>query len=113
MVGTQGGMSPAGTMTSEAKRALARTIRGLRASLIEDLGEALERAYRLSIDGKKAQLDEVHRVKRARLEGCTEIQGYIYGRPAPSRHDVARVDALGGTSVAPPGGGQLSAAATR
>ena len=52
-------------------------------------------------------------LERARLEGCTEIQGYIYGRPAPSRHDVARVDALGGTSVAPPGGGQLSAAATR
>ncbi|MBP8810875.1 MAG: BREX-6 system adenine-specific DNA-methyltransferase PglX [Kofleriaceae bacterium] len=62
------------TMTSEAKRALARTIRGLRGRLIEELGAAMERAYLLSIDAKKAQLDEAARVKRARLERAIEEQ---------------------------------------
>ena len=38
----------------------------------------------------QAQLD------RVRLEGCTEVQGYIYGYPAPTDRDAARVDALGG-----------------
>jgi hypothetical protein len=41
-------------MTSEAKRALSRTSRELRKRLIDDLGEATERAYRLSIDAKQA-----------------------------------------------------------
>jgi hypothetical protein len=62
------------TMTSEAKRALAKTIRGLRGRLIEELGAAMERAYLLSIDAKKAQLDEAARVKRARLERAIEEQ---------------------------------------
>lgn len=62
------------TMTSEAKRALARTIRGLRGRLIEELGAAMERAYLLSIDAKKAHLDEAARVKRARLERAIEEQ---------------------------------------
>ncbi len=61
-------------MTSEAKRALAKTIRGLRGRLIEELGEAMERAYLLSIDAKKAQLDEAARVKRARLESAIDEQ---------------------------------------
>jgi hypothetical protein len=62
------------TMTSEAKRALAKTIRGLRGRLIEELGAAMERAYLLSIDAKKAHLDEAARVKRARLERAIEEQ---------------------------------------
>ncbi|MBK7077254.1 MAG: BREX-6 system adenine-specific DNA-methyltransferase PglX [Myxococcales bacterium] len=61
-------------MTSEAKRALAKTIRGLRGRLIEELGEAMERAYLLSIDAKKAELDEAARVKRARLESAIDEQ---------------------------------------
>ena len=32
---------------------------------------------------------------RARLEGCMQVQGFIYGRPAPSERDAARVGALG------------------
>jgi hypothetical protein len=56
-------------MTSEAKRALSQTIRKLRARLIEELGEAVDRAYRLSIDARKATLPEAARIRRARLEG--------------------------------------------
>jgi hypothetical protein len=41
-------------MTDKAKQLLAKKIRELRARLIEDLGEATERAYRLSLEAKKA-----------------------------------------------------------
>jgi hypothetical protein len=68
-------MTASSTMTSDAKRALAKAIRGLRTRLITDLGEATERAYRLSVaDAGKAQLDEAARVKRARLEGWIDEQ---------------------------------------
>ena len=43
-------------MTSEAKRALSQTIRKLRTRLIDELGDATESAYRLSVDTKKAGL---------------------------------------------------------
>ena len=36
----------------------------------------------------QAQLD------RIREEGCTEIQGYLYGRPAPSDRDAAKIEEL-------------------
>ena len=67
-------------MTSEAKRALSRTIRELRKRLIDDLGEATERAYRLSIDAKKAALDEASRVRRTRLEGWIDEQARASGK---------------------------------
>jgi len=67
-------------MTSEAKRALSRTIRELRKRLIDDLGEATERAYRLSIDARKAALDEASRVRRARLEGWIDEQVRASGK---------------------------------
>ena len=58
------------TMPTDAKRALAKTIRALRARLIEDLGQATEQAYRLSIaDANKAHRDQAGRIKRLRLEG--------------------------------------------
>ncbi|MBA3538601.1 MAG: BREX-6 system adenine-specific DNA-methyltransferase PglX, partial [Deltaproteobacteria bacterium] len=74
--------------TSDAKRALAKTIRTLRATLIDDLGEATERAYRLSIDGKKAQLDEAARVKRTRLE--TWIDEQVRALPAKGKAGAAQ-----------------------
>ena len=56
-------------MTTDAKKALAKTIRALRAQLLDELGEALEQTYKLSIaDAKKAKLTEAQRVGRARLE---------------------------------------------
>ena len=74
-------------MTSEAKRALAKAIRGLRKRLIDDLGEAMEGAYRLSIDAKKASLDEAARVRRARLDGWIEEQ--VRALPAKSKAGAA------------------------
>ena len=63
------------TMTPDAKSALARTIRGtsatsggLRARLLEDLHNATETAYRLSVRAQDAGLDEAARVKRSRFE---------------------------------------------
>ena len=29
-----------------------------------------------------------------RAEGCTEVQGYLFGRPAPSRHDAPMVERI-------------------
>ena len=55
-------------MTSEAKRALSQTIRKLRQRLLDDLREATEGTYRLSIDAGKARLSEANRIRRQRLE---------------------------------------------
>ena len=65
------------SMTSDAKSALARTIRGtstrngggLRQRLLEDLHNATETAYRLSVRVQDAGLDEAARTQRARFEG--------------------------------------------
>ena len=40
-------------------------------------------------------------LERIRLEGCTEVQGYLFGRPAPDAGDAARIAALDETAVAP------------
>jgi diguanylate cyclase (GGDEF)-like protein len=32
--------------------------------------------------------------ERVREEGCTEIQGYLYGRPAPTDDDASKIEAL-------------------
>lgn len=55
-------------MTSDAKRMLATTIRSLRSRLIEDLHDATETAYRLSVHSRDAGLDEAARARRGRLE---------------------------------------------
>lgn len=36
----------------------------------------------------QAQLD------RVREEGCTEIQGYLFGRPTPNERDAAKIEEL-------------------
>ena len=73
------------SMTTDAKNALATTIRSLRARLIEDLHAATQTAYRLSVHSRDAGLDEVARTRRRRLEawmaeqvraqGATGIRG--------------------------------------
>lgn len=71
-------------MTSDAKRALAKTIRALREKIIlPDLREATERAYQLAIDAKKATLSEAARAKREdRLLHDQEL-GVPGDRPPP------------------------------
>jgi len=78
---------PAMAMTSEAKRALSQTIRKLRVRLLDELGEALQRAYRLSIDASKAVLSEAARIRRARLEGW--IAEHVRALPAKLRPGAA------------------------
>src|SRR5262249_21819373 len=73
------------SMTTDAKHALATTIRSLRARLIEDFHAATEMAYRLSVHSRDAGLDEAARARRGRLEawiaeqvraqGATGIRG--------------------------------------
>ena len=62
------------TMTSEAKRALSTTIRGLRARLLDDLHAATEAAYRLSVPAGDAELPEAAAVNRQRLETWLDEQ---------------------------------------
>lgn len=68
------------TMTSEAKRALSTTIRSLRQRLLDDLKDATESAYRLSVRARDAGLDEASKTKRKRLE--TWIDEQVRAQPA-------------------------------
>lgn len=61
-------------MTSEAKKALSSTIRGLRQRLLEDLKIATESAYRLSVRAQDAGLEEAARTKRKRLDSWLDEQ---------------------------------------
>jgi hypothetical protein len=69
-------------MTSDAKKALSKTIRGLRARLIEDLREALESSYRLSVPADKAGLGEAAQRRRQRIESWIEEQQRGLGKSA-------------------------------
>ena len=62
------------TMTSDAKRALATTIRGLRARLLDDLRASTESTYRLSALAHLAGLDAATRRRRERLKAWAEEQ---------------------------------------
>jgi hypothetical protein len=71
-------------MSPEAKKALARAIRGLRAELIAQLGEAMEQRYKLSIaEAGRAALDARARVERARLEAHVDEE--VRGLPVKER----------------------------
>ena len=61
-------------MTSDAKKALSSTIRGLRQRLLDDLKIATESAYRLSVRAQDAGLDEAARTKRKRLDSWLDEQ---------------------------------------
>ena len=72
------------TMTPEAKRALSTTIRNLRQRLLDDLKDATESAYRLSVRARDAGLDEASKTKRKRLE--TWIDEQVRAQPAATNH---------------------------
>ena len=78
------------TMTAEAKRALATTIRALRAQLLEDLHAATETAYRLAVRTQEAGLPEAAKTKRARLERWI---GEQHRAQANSKTPALRTDA--------------------
>ncbi|RAY15440.1 BREX-6 system adenine-specific DNA-methyltransferase PglX [Actinomadura craniellae] len=78
------------SMTSNAKHALATTIRSLRARLIEDLHAATETAYRLSVHSREAGLDEAARARRGRLEAWVAEQVRAQGTTGAKRDRSAQ-----------------------
>src|SRR5262245_5980434 len=61
-------------LTSEAKEALRKTVRGLRSMLLHEFGDALRREYRLDFSIEKAKLPEARRCRRERLDAWLEEQ---------------------------------------
>ena len=75
-------------LTSDAKEALRRAVRGLRARLIEQLTEAAKGEYRLDVALDKAQLPEARRCRRQRLEAWLDEQAR--GALAPTDKKASR-----------------------
>lgn len=75
-------------MTSDEKRALATTIRGLRAHLLEALRAETERVYRLSVRARDAKLSEAAAARRARLEGWCREQVRAQGKTKTVRTEA-------------------------
>ncbi|WP_437737383.1 BREX-6 system adenine-specific DNA-methyltransferase PglX [Sorangium sp. So ce1335] len=68
-------------LTSDAKEALRKTVRGLRGRLIDQLTEAARGEYRLDVAAAKAQLPEARRCRRERLEAWIDEQARAARRP--------------------------------
>ena len=56
------------SLTPEAKKLLAETIRSLRAKLLLAIHDEADRRYRLSVPLREAGLDEAHGKRRERIE---------------------------------------------
>lgn len=82
------------SMTSDAKHALATTVRSLRARLLDDLHAATETAYRLSVPSRDAGLDEAARARRGRLETWmaeqVRAQAAVGAKGSRSKEDFRR-----------------------
>ncbi|WP_437491948.1 BREX-6 system adenine-specific DNA-methyltransferase PglX [Sorangium sp. So ce1014] len=68
-------------LTSDAKEALRKTVRGLRGRLIDQLTEAARGEYRLDVALAKAQLPEARRCRRERLEAWIDEQARSARKP--------------------------------
>jgi len=80
-------------MSPEAKSALSSTVRGLRTRLLDDLHDATEAAYRLSVRARDAALSEAAGVRRARLDAWLDEQvraGATQGRRGRERAHFLR-----------------------
>jgi hypothetical protein len=62
------------SLTPEAKKLLAETIRSLRDKLLLAIHDEAERRYRLSVPLRKAGLDEAHTKRRERIEAWLDEQ---------------------------------------
>jgi hypothetical protein len=81
------------SMTPDAKSLLSKTIRALRASLLDDLRGETERVYRLAIKSDDAGLNQMLLIKRQRLEAWLEEQvraEVVRGKQQRSRSDFLR-----------------------
>lgn len=79
-------------MTPEAKRALSTTIRPLRARLLDDLHDATESAYRLSVRVQDARVDEAKRIRPERLEMWIKEQQRAQGTNAKAKSTRSDAD---------------------
>lgn len=80
-------------MTPDAKNQLSKTIRALRATLLEDLRGEAERLYRLSIRIDEAELSQALRVKRQRMDAWLDEQvrtEAIRGKQQRTKEDFRR-----------------------
>ncbi|MGK3963932.1 BREX-6 system adenine-specific DNA-methyltransferase PglX [Sorangium sp. So ce1667] len=68
-------------LTSDAKEALRKAVRGLRGRLIDQLTEAARGEYRLDVAAAKAQLPEARRCRRERLEAWIDEQARSARKP--------------------------------
>jgi hypothetical protein len=81
------------SMTPDAKNQLSKTIRALRATLLEDLRGEAERLYRLSIRIDEAELSQALRVKRQRMDAWLDEQvrtEAIRGKQQRTKEDFRR-----------------------
>lgn len=78
-------------LSSEAKQALATTIRSLRDRMLRDIRDEAERQYRLSIPLARAGLDEAHQERRRRLDGWLN-EGVRASRAKTGRADCVLVE---------------------
>lgn len=49
---------------------------------------------RLGVTTVAEGVETQEQLDRVRKEGCTEIQGYLFGRPAPGERDAAKIEKL-------------------
>ncbi len=83
------------TMTPQAKSALNKTIRSLRASLLDGLERALVGAYRLDLSPQQAQLPAGPRARRKRLDSWLDAQvSHLAQKKRPEARLRARADVV-------------------
>lgn len=82
------------SMTTDAKRALATTIRNLRARLTDDLHRATDATYRLNLNARDAKLDDHTLQRRTRLTQWLDEQHRAQpkrkGTPTRTKDDFLR-----------------------
>jgi hypothetical protein len=75
-------------LTADAKEALRKAVRGLRARLLEDLASAAKGEYQLDIGTDTARLSEARRGRRKRLEDWMDEQARAVGSKAGRRAEL-------------------------
>jgi len=79
------------TLDSAAKESLRKTIRALRGTLIDELGEAAKGEYRLDVTLEKAKLPEARHCRRKRLEDWLDEQARGTGKATGKGKAAAEV----------------------
>lgn len=81
-------MTTATLLTSDAKEALRKGVRGIRKRLCDDLASATRGAYQLDVTADKARLSAAQRARRARLEAWIDEQTRAAAPKAPKKKET-------------------------